>query len=256
MDSAGRRMADMTWSEVREAVGEGTGVILPVGSTEQHGPHLPLATDHLLAADLSLAVACTTRMIVAPPIAYGYRSRPLTGGGQGFAGTTSLRGATLMAVVTDVLRELIRHGFQRVVLINWHYENSNFVYEAAYEALEPHASATARIVVFEHGLNELSDETVKSVFGEGFPGLAIEHAATYETSLMLHLHPELVHFDRAVDDKSERRPWYDVLPTPDDFVPKSGILWKAKGASAEKGKLLWDEIVPQVQQGIITELGS
>jgi creatinine amidohydrolase len=247
-------MADLTWVEVRDAIRLGAGVMLPIGSTEQHGPHLPLATDSLLASSLCLAVAQSVNMLVAPAITYGYRSRPLTGGGQGFVGTTSLRGETLMAMIRDVLREFLRQGFERLVVLNWHYENSNFVYEAAFEALEPHSVAKARIVVFEHGLGKLSDQTVAKVFGGSFPGLAIEHAATYETSLMLHLHPELVHFERAVDDQSARRPWYDVIPTPDAFVSKSGVLWKATEASPEKGKLLWSEIVPQVQEGIVTEL--
>jgi creatinine amidohydrolase len=195
-------------------------------------------------------------MVVAPVITYGYRSRPLTGGGQGFIGTTSLRGETLVALIRDILREFIRHGFRRLVLLNWHYENASFVYEAAFEALEPHEGSAARVVVFEHGLNKLSEETVTAVFGGAFPGLAIEHAATYETSLMLHLHPEMVHFDRAVDDASERRPWYDVIPAPEAFVPRSGVLWKATQASAAKGKRLWEEIVPQVREGIITELST
>jgi creatinine amidohydrolase len=106
-----RLLAEMTWPEVEEAIGRGAGVLLPVGSTEQHGYHLPLATDAILATELALAVAEPLDFLVAPAVAYGYRSRPLSGGGQGFVGTTSLQARTLMALVEDVLRELMRQGF-------------------------------------------------------------------------------------------------------------------------------------------------
>jgi creatinine amidohydrolase len=249
---AGRRMGDLTWPEVERVVEQGLGIILPVGATEQHGLHLPLATDFICATELALAVAPQVEMIVAPTITYSSRSRPLTGGGQHFPGTTGIRATTLMALITDVLKEMLRHGFRRLVLMNWHYENTNFVYEAAYEALE--GTPDAKMLVFEHGLNDLKPETVEAVFEEDFPGLAVEHAATYETSVMLHLHPELVHFERAVDDQSERRTWYDIIPPPADITTKSGTLWKATRASANKGRMLWSEIVPQVVAGIRRDL--
>ena len=105
-----RELAHLTWPEVRDAVDTDAGVILPIGATEQHGHHLPLATDALLASALARDIAGATHMLVAPTVSYGYRSRPLTGGGSGFIGTTSLRGRTLMDLVEDVLRELLRHG--------------------------------------------------------------------------------------------------------------------------------------------------
>ncbi len=249
---AGRRLGDLTWPEVKRAVEQNLGVILPVGATEQHGLHLPLATDFICATELALAVAPQVGMVVAPTITYSLRSRPLSGGGPHFPGTIGIHATTLMSLVTDVLKEMLRHGFRRLVLVNWHYENMNFVYEAAYEALE--AAPDAKMLVFEHGLNELKPETVQAVFEEDFPGLAVEHAAAYETSVMLHLHPELVHFERAVDDQSERRTWYDIIPPPADITTRSGTLWKATRASAEKGRMLWSEIVPQVVAGIRRDL--
>ena len=126
----------MTWPEVQSVVERGGGVILPLGATEQHGFHLPLACDAICATDLALAVAEATDCVVAPPIVYGYRSRPMSGGGQGFIGTTGISGETLILTVRDLVREFLRHGFRRIVLLNWHNENSNFMYEGAYVALE------------------------------------------------------------------------------------------------------------------------
>lgn len=251
-----RILADMTWPEVEEAINRGAGVFLPVGATEQHGYHLPLATDAILPTELSLAVAEELDFLVAPPISYGYRSRPLSGGGQGFVGTTSVSARTLMALAEDILGALIHQGFERLAVVNWHFENQNFVYEAACLALERHPQSSAKIVVAEHPFAELSEETMNTLFIEEFPGWDYEHAAIMETSLMLHLRPELVLFDRAVDDASERHPWYDVVPPPQDFVPASGTLWKATQASAEKGEVTWKEIVAQFQTAITTELAK
>ena len=250
-----RELGHLTWPEVVEATAAGTGVIVPVGAVEQHGHHLPLITDALLATDLAFAVSDETDMVVAPTLSYGYRSRPLSGGGQGFPGTASLSAATLMAVLEDVLREYVRHGFERIVVLNWHFENRHFIYESAFRALQPHETATARIMVLERSFEELSPTTMALLFPDGFPGWATEHAAIFETSLMQHLHPELVLEDRIVDDAAERSPWWDVVPVPAEFVPESGALWKATQASPEKGAVAWEEIVGQVTGAIAQELG-
>jgi creatinine amidohydrolase len=255
MSQRTRRLEEMTWPEVRDAVARGAGVILPVGATEQHGHHLPLATDAILPTELGLAVAEPLDLLVAPAIQYGYRSRPLSGGGEGFPGTVSLRARTLMALVEDVLSQLMRHGFRRIVVLNWHYENQNFVYEAAWLAKE-RDRADSRVMVCELPFSDLSQATMELLFPEGFPGWDVEHASIMETSLMQHLRPDLVLFDRAVDDEAERHPWWDVVPTPDAFVPASGTLWKATQASADKGERAWGEIVDGLRAAIELELGG
>lgn len=248
-----RSMEQLTWVEVREAVDRGSGVILPIGSTEQHGFHLPLATDSILATDLALAVADSVDMLVAPTLRYGYRSRPSTGGGQTFVGTTSLRGRTLMSLVEDVLSEFLRHGFRRIVILNWHLENQNFIYESAYEVIGRRVSKDAKIMVMESAFDKFTEDTMNYLFPEGFPGWGIEHASIFETSLMLYLHPELVQFEEAVDDQAERYPWYDVVPPQSAYIAKSGTLWKATQASRSKGERAWSELVPQVRTAILDE---
>lgn len=254
-DGRPRHLADLTWPEVDAAAQRGAAVILPVGATEQHGYHLPLCTDATLAERLALEVAAALDVLVAPPVAYGYRSRPLSGGGEGFPGTVSLSARSLMALVEDVLTGLAASGFRRLVVLNWHYENSNFVYEAAWLAQQRVGAPDLRIMVVEAAFSELSPEVMDLLFGDEFPGWDVEHAAVLETSLMLHLRPDLVLFDRAVDDEAERHPPYDVVPTPADFVPRSGTLWKATRASADKGGLAWPEIANRVTRAVGDELG-
>jgi len=249
------RLADLTWPEVRDRAAGGAAVAVPVGSTEQHGYHLPLCTDVVLPEQLALAAAESLDLVVAPPIAYGYRSRPLSGGGERFPGTISVSGRTLMALLEDVLVGLARSGFSRLVVLNWHYENSNFVYEAAWLAHERARSDALRVMVVEAAFSELSDQVMTTLFGDEFPGWDVEHAAVLETSLMLHLRPDLVRFERAVDDEAARHPSYDVVPPPSDFIPESGALWKATRASAEKGAAAWPEIVARVSGALKAELG-
>jgi creatinine amidohydrolase len=249
-----RLFAELTWPEVGEAAERGAGVVVPVGSTEQHGPHLALSVDAVLPTELGLAVADEHDLLVAPAVHFGYRSRPLSGGGQGFPGTISVRAQTLMMTVEDVLRELLRHGFRRLMILNWHFENQNFVYESAWLALEHGQRQDARVMVVEQPFSQLSDETMQLLFGDEFPGWDVEHAAIMETSLMLHLRPELVLFDRAVDDEAARHPFYDVVPIPDEFVPRSGTLWKATQASAEKGERAWAEIVAGLDAAVAADL--
>lgn len=249
-----RRFDELTWPEVRDAAERGAGVVVPVGSTEQHGHHLPLCTDVVLPTELALAVADKHDLLVAPAVHFGYRSRPLSGGGQGFAGTISLRAQTLMMTAEDVLRELLRQGFRRLMLLNWHWENQNFIYESAWLALDEGRRADARVMVVETPFAQLSEETMAVMFPDGFPGWDVEHAAIMETSLMLHLAPDLVLFDRAVDDEARRHPFYDVVPIPDDFVPASGSLWKATQATAEKGARAWDEIVAGLDAALAIDL--
>jgi creatinine amidohydrolase len=244
----------MTWPEVRDAIDRGAGAVVPVGATEQHGLHLPLATDALLASALARGIAEPADLLVCPAISYGYRSRPASGGGSGFVGTTSLRGRTLMDLVEDVVGDLLRQGFARIVLLNWHMENQNFIYESAWLAAERRADPEARVMIMELPFQDLSPDVRSVLWPEGFPGWGVEHAARFETSLMLHLHPELVLEERAVDDRAARIPWWDVVPIPADMVPASGTLWTVTGASAEKGEVAWREIVAQGGAAVLEEL--
>lgn len=254
--TAGTRALDeLTWPDIRDAAARGAAVVVPVGSTEQHGYHLPLCTDAFLAERLGLDIAESLDLLVAPPISYGYCSRPLSGGGEGFPGTISLSGRTLMSLVEDVLVGLARSGFRRQVVLNWHFENSNFVYEAARLAQARADDPDVRIMVIEAAFSELSPQVMEILFGDEFPGWDVEHAAVLETSLMLHLRPDLVRFDRAVDDEAVRHPSYDVVPSPVDFVPESGTLWKATRASAAKGAAAWPEIMQRVRDAVGFELG-
>src|SRR5215471_1225189 len=110
-------MDELTWMEYEKRVRDGAPVLIVVGATEQHGPHLPLGTDAFQVTAIARRVAERAGAIVAPPITYGYKSQPKGGGGQGFVGTTSVDAQTLIWLVRDLTREFLRHGVRRLMFI-------------------------------------------------------------------------------------------------------------------------------------------
>lgn len=252
----GPLMAEMTWEELRDAISGGYGALLPVGSTEQHGPHLPLATDVLLPLALAKGVAERARILIAPPIAYGYQSKPLSGGGEGFPGTTSLRGATLTVLIRDIVGEIIRSGFKKIIIMNWHYENVGFTYEGADLAMREANDPSVRLISMDSPLASVDQKALAALFPGDFPGYDVEHAAIIETSLMLALYPDLVRKDRIIDDQAQRHPPYDMIPAPPDTIPASGVLYKATFATEEKGRKLYKMLVEGVASAVITEFGE
>ena len=103
------KMAEMSWHDYEAKIKEDAVVILPVGSTEAHGLHLPLSVDVILASGFAELLAKAVGGVVAPPIVYGYKGE--TGGGPIYAGTLELNANTLISLVHDVLEELIADGF-------------------------------------------------------------------------------------------------------------------------------------------------
>jgi creatinine amidohydrolase len=172
---------------------------------------------------------------------FGYRSRPLSGGGPAFPGTVPLTGNTFVQVIKEVLTGFIRQGFSKFVIFSWHFENRNFAYEGAYLAAEDRSEI--KIVVMEDPFDSLSQVTMDLLFAGDFPGWPAEHAGILETAVVLELAPELVDMDRAVDDQAEYSPPYDVIPPPPTITSASGVLYKSKRATAEMGRAAIDEMV-------------
>ena len=190
-------------------------VLLPVGALEQHGPHLPLGTDGLLASAVAADTAARVGGLVAPTLSYGYKSQPKCGGGQHFCGTTSVDAATLIGQIRDAVREFARHGVDKLVVVNGHYENQWFLIEGIDLGLRDAKAAdpacALQVMRLEYW-DFMTPETLGDVFPDGFPGFALEHAAVLETSMMLHHHPSLVRMDLLPDDGPADFPPYDMYP--------------------------------------------
>ena len=103
--------SELTWPDYHAAVRDGqTPILIPIGSMEQHGHHMPLHVDVLLPAEFAKRVAPEIGALVAPAFTYGSKSHQKSGGGNHLPGTTSLDGATLVSALKDVVKEFARHG--------------------------------------------------------------------------------------------------------------------------------------------------
>lgn len=244
-------MMDMTWPEVRQAIDEQRVLIFCVGSVEQHGPHLPLGVDAYLPMEIAARVARRVGAVVAPCTNYGYKSLLRAGGGPHFVGSVGLRGTTLISVVRDLMDEWIHQGWRRFVVLDWHLENVPFVFEGVDEALRAANLGDAVKVVKIDNPNGLGVQCQpgleRYLFGEDFPGWAVEHASIWETSAMQAAFPELVRADQIADGRPPQPFDYDVLPAPRNGAPESGIFWKASQSSREKGL----QILEAVTEGIV-----
>lgn len=208
------RLGEQTTADVGPSV-----LLLPLGATEQHGPHLPLDTDTRIATAIALGVAeATPGTIVAPPIAIG-----ASGEHAGFAGTLSVG----TKVLSDMLIEIVRTAgpeFERIVVINGHGGNAYALRAAA---------ATCE-----------AEGRRLDVWSVRLPG-ADAHAGRTETSLMLHLAPKLVRLHAAESGNTE--PLADLLPKMMEAgvreVSPNGVLGDPAGASAEEGAALLVDLV-------------
>jgi creatinine amidohydrolase len=250
-------MNRMSWTQYRDrVVRDKAPVFLPVGALEQHGPHLPLGTDALLAGDIAAGAAAIVGGIVAPALSYGYKSQPKCGGGQHFCGTTSVDATTLIGQVRDTVREFVRHGVGHLVLVNGHFENQWFMIEGIDLGMRDAGNAAGLQVMRLEYWDFCTEETLAAIFPQGFPGFALEHAAVIETSMMLHFHPELVRLDSIPDEAPAQFPPYDIYPTRTQWVPASGVLSSARGATREKGERIASEVITRVGAAVRAEFGA
>ena len=169
----------------------GAVALLPIGSTEPHGPHLPLSTDILLSEEVCRRAAGAladsgTLALVAPPIAYG-----VTRYAAGFTGAIGVSEATLVALISEVSRALLDDGFVQGALVNNHLEPEHVAaIERAAAAIS--AERGAGSVSFPNQLARRWGRTLTEEFKRGDC-----HAGRYETSLVLATRPDLVDDDAA-----------------------------------------------------------
>ncbi len=218
--------ATASWKDVAAGIARGLIAILPVGAVEQHGPHLPLLTDTVLAAGVARRIAESTEALLLPAIAYGDAWTA-----EGWAGTLSLSPDTLRATVTDLGRGLHRMGVRGLVTVNGHFGNREPIALAARTLVE--LGLPVLHLDYPH-LEALAAEHMESKpAGPGF-----YHADEVETSMMLALAPESVRLDRAQPEYPDFPPLFGSEPMKLSAFNKSGVFGDPRPATAEKGEAL------------------
>lgn len=230
------RLTDLTAPAVA-ALPEDTLAVLPVGSLEQHGPHLPVATDHLIAQAVAEAAArqaaADCSLLLLPPLAYTKSDEHAWA-----AGTVWLSATTLLAVCDDIGRSLAASGLRRLAFVNAHGGNTALLTVALRELRVHHGLYTFLLPVSLPAAE--AGETAASERGLGV------HAGLTETSAMLHLHPDLVDMTKARRAVPERLADLTHVGfgkpvafgwTSDD-LSATGVVGDPTGATAELGRRL------------------
>lgn len=235
----------LTWPEVRAEIDGGRDtVVMALGATEQHGLHMPLATDALIGDRLARIIAGRLDAFLAPTLRVGCSAHHV-----GFAGTVSLNEETYHGVIADLVRSLLSGGFATVVLLPTHGGNFGPL-AAALEKLEQHerdrvVALTNLGVLFE--IAQIGESEYGVPLAEG--GL---HAGEWETSLMLAIHPELVHMDGAeagfTGDMQEAVA--AMFTGGVASISENGAIGDPGRATVEHGERYWSAVVGLVLEQI------
>ncbi len=250
------RLDHMTSPQVAKAIEDGYHtVLLAVGSTEQHGPHLPLGTDSLIGDTLMERIAERLgKTLVAPTIRVGASEHHMK-----FSGSMTLREEVLEEVIVDYCRSLARHGFRTIFVIPTHGGNKGTVIRVG-ERLE-RESLSARVVAQPDETAYLTAMVEVGGKYDRTPGEVGGHAGHMETSLILADYPELVDMEKAArgkvdlgydsEDKLHELGMHNLSPI--------GILGDATGSSAEAGRdyfeCMLNTIIEQIR-GILSTPGE
>ncbi|MSP88861.1 MAG: creatininase family protein [Alphaproteobacteria bacterium] len=242
-------MVEIEWrrlraDELRERAKQDAIVILPVGSLEQHGPHLPVEIDSLLGEAVALGtaklVAESEPILVLPCLWTGVSEHHMS-----FGGTVTLDFPAFSAVVTGIVQSVVRHGFRRIVLLNGHGGNDNGLRVLADE-LSPKLNVPILQMTYWYAAAEPIAKILETQKG-------LRHACEAETSMAMALRPELVARDRIKLAKVNRPPEMDELVGPGIYrwrslasLSSAGVVGNPEAATAEKGQRLLDAICQEL----------
>jgi creatinine amidohydrolase len=247
------RYEKLTWPEINDAVEMNKVCVVPCGSVEQHGPHLPLDVDIVCPQGIAYGAGRVVpdKMLVLPPVWYGY-----TGHVMDFPGTINTHFETFIHQVLDITRSLAYHGFKKIVLLNGHGSNMpNLDLVARRTNLETDAEC---ILAAWWNLLTVDKAFLPRWRQSKFPG-GCAHACELETSLYLYLDGDNVRKDEiksgVISFNEENSPfnWVDLFGAgPATIISwtssytDTGVLGEAELATAEKGQQVYAEAVKQL----------
>jgi creatinine amidohydrolase len=230
----------LTWPEMNEAIATQKLVILPTGSTEQHGRHLPLDVDLFLCESVCLEVGkrAADRVLVLPPVAYGLNLHHID-----FPGTIHIEPETFIAFCVNITKSVAYHGFQKILLVNGHGSNTPLIDLVARKTV-----LATQSLCFATGYYQFPQEAFRSVRETEITA----HADEFETSLYLYLAPDRVRMNLAVEDNDRMGQFVSSDSTSNFPVrfndywgrwTKTGVHGNPTKATAEKGRIIFEAAV-------------
>jgi len=235
---------ELSMKGAEKAAEAGKVVIIPVGSVEEHGDHLPLCTDSLQPEYVALEAAKKTKCLVAPPLRYGVCNSTRT-----FRGTISIGFKSLYSITLDILEEFIRNGFTRILVLSGHAGQAHMaaLRLAAQEVIWHHKrkrpEKKPRIMVCSD--YDFAYELKGKYFSE-----KDGHAGTIETSRVMAIRSDLV--KRKGRKSFPKLPRFEIVADPEHYFP-SGVIGDPTIASAKKGQMINKYVTKEVTK-LIEEL--
>jgi creatinine amidohydrolase len=249
-----RKLADMTWQEVRTWLEGSDALILPIGTCEQHGPHLPLSTDTLIAEAFAAGIARETGIPLAPTLEYGV-NLPCD---RFVPGTAGFSFDGLREGLGSLLADWSRYGFRRFFLVTAHgcatdgygFAHHEAIKQAALPLLE--ANVCEVFVVFPYWV-ETGDLLTHQT--------GVEHAGEVETSLALHLFPERVRKERipesGAEEQEERfRAYPEGVGTGPPADGWTGAEGHPGAATAAKGAAIFERCLESMTRFVKGTMGE
>jgi len=227
--SRAKRLENLAWSEIRELQQEKNCLLVPVGATEQHGPHLPVNTDSVIAESVCDYASSQSGVPVLPVMAYSVSA----GHTPKWPGTFSLSHTTFIESIKDLASFAVATGWQRIVFLNGHMGNDASL-RVAIDVLRVKYLGRLQITVVNSF--QLSDEIWQYFISDA----ADLHANRGETDLMLHLAPETVKMEAVADDPD--RTTETVFSYPVAQTSLNGVTGKPSEGTAEQGKWLFEKM--------------
>lgn len=231
---------ELSMSEVEKAVNERKIIIIPCGSIEEHGTHLPICTDSIQSEYIASEVAKKTDSLVAPSIRYG-----LCNSTRNFPGTISISFDSLRSIIKDILEEFIRNGFKKLLIITGHAGETHTtgIRLASKEVIMKHKNEQnkPRIIVcsdydFAFDINNKEIDVRDS------------HAGTIETSRVMAIRPDLIKGKGTKNFPEMNR--FEIIPNPEKYFP-SGVMGDPTIASYEIGKKINEHIISEIVKLVI-----
>jgi creatinine amidohydrolase len=241
---------EMDWTEVEEYLKINDIILVPIGSTEQHGPAAPLGLDTYVAIALVEDVAKQTRIISTPPIWFGDSTHHL-----GFPGTISIKTEILTEYVKDVIRSLVKHGFKKIVIVNGHKITNLTALHSAVRNIKEFEFPDLFLAVIDPikiGIEAAKGRETKE-----------HHAGELEISHLMYKFPHLIKNDKIPKEYPDFESRYSKYMKSDLFkggisidIPwsskeqreftKSGAMSDATKASKEKGEKYHKDMVKEI----------
>ncbi|MGB9878205.1 MAG: creatininase family protein [bacterium] len=246
--------ADKTWPQLEEAIKKNTLLLLPIGTIEEHGRHLPVSTDSVIVTEIAKGAAERLRgeipILVLPTLWTGYSAKEMTR----WPGTIRIRPLVLIQLIYDLVASLIEMGFKKIILLDGHGHHKGIIEVALREIGDEFGIYPASVSPAALSAS-LYRKIRKSPIGGSI------HGGEWETSLMLFFKQPVKREEFTGEDIMR---YHSKFVPGDNFLPSSGVFWSTWGiqksktgiygdptpATEETGKIIYEEIVENLCQFI------